>query len=367
VPQTNEERLDQPIDELASERALRTIVENMPSGVIAREAPSGKLLFANERAAQLLGPDPSGDGSGWTDQRGFALDGHEYGPDEGPLARSMRSGEIVEAETIRLERADGSHLYVEARSAPIRDDAGRISAAVVIFDDVTERQERARAEHEFVTNAAHELRTPLTAIVSAVEVLQGGAKENPEDRDRFLDHIEHETARLARLMHALLILARAQTELEDPKLELVGLEPVVREIAAGIDHGPEVEVEVVCPPDLGVIANRPLLEQALGSLTSNASRYTSSGRIALKATATVPNRVTISITDTGEGFPPEVKDRLFERFYRAQRRDGGGFGLGLAIARQAVEALRGTLEIESEQGCGTVARVTLPAARIVRP
>ena len=86
-------------------------------------------------------------------------------------------------------------------------------------------------EEQFVTNAAHELQSPLTAIVSAIEVLQAGAKDTPQ-RDIFLDHIEQAAARLVRLTRALLVLSRAQTLTEAPKTELVALEPLLSDVAA---------------------------------------------------------------------------------------------------------------------------------------
>ncbi len=80
---------------------------------------------------------------------------------------------------------------------------------LIVLDDLTEQERRELAEREFVTNAAHELRTPLTTIIGAVEVLQAGAKDDADERDRFLAHIEREAARLARLARALLA-ARAR-------------------------------------------------------------------------------------------------------------------------------------------------------------
>src|SRR5207302_6082312 len=102
---------------------------------------------------------------------------------------------------------------------------------LIVLDDLSEEERRELAEREFVTNAAHELRTPLTTIIGAVEVLQAGAKEHPAERDRFLAHIEREAARLARLAHALLSLARAHAGEEHPRLEPTLLEPLLREVA----------------------------------------------------------------------------------------------------------------------------------------
>ena len=106
-------------------------------------------------------------------------------------------------------------------------------------------------EKDFVKNAAHELRTPVSAISSAIEVLQDGAKNDPEARDRFLGHIEQATARLERLLDAVLVLARAQTGEEQPALSTVPLEPVLRQVFDGITPHAGVSLEIEAPPVRG--------------------------------------------------------------------------------------------------------------------
>src|SRR4029450_13967258 len=145
-----------------------------------------------------------------------------------------------------------------------------------------ERQERA--EREFVTNAAHQLQSPLAAIVSAIDVLQAGAKDDPE-RDVFLGHIDRETHRLARLAQALLILARAQTGAEAPRDEVVPLARFLQEIAGSLRPAAGVEVHVSCPEDIALITNQQLVEQALLNVAENAAKYTTEGRISLSARA----------------------------------------------------------------------------------
>ena len=122
-----------------------------------------------------------------------------------------------------------------------------------------------------------------------------------------------------------------------------------------------VEVDVACPPDLAVLAERDLLERAIANLADNAAAHTVRGRIVI-AGRQLENAAQIEVRDTGSGMPPEERERAFERFYRAGARGGEGFGLGLAIVREAMRALNGTVAIESEPGVGTIVRLTLPAA-----
>jgi signal transduction histidine kinase len=209
-----------------------------------------------------------------------------------------------------------------------------------------------------VTNAAHELQSPLTAIVSAIEVLQAGAKETPE-RDVFLDHIERAAARLARLARALLVLARAQSGAEAPKTELVSLQALLRDVASWVHTAEGVTVEVSCPPEAAVLTNRELVEQAIFNIAENAGKYTAQGKIELAARVE-DGEAEISISDTGRGIPPADQARVFDRFYRGEAAGNEGSGLGLAIARAAAEALGGEVELESKVGEGTLVRFRLP-------
>jgi signal transduction histidine kinase len=180
----------------------------------------------------------------------------------------------------------------------------------------------------------------------------------PEDRERFLAAIRRQTTRLGRLVRALLVLARAQTGQEALRLEPVELRPVLEEIAAEVEPLDGVAVETSCPRGLAVLAEPDLLAQVLANLARNASKHTERGRILLAARPSAHGSVVLEVTDSGPGIPLESQERVFDRFYTG---DPGraGFGLGLAIVRDAVRALGGIVEIESDPERGTTARVTL--------
>jgi signal transduction histidine kinase len=260
----------------------------------------------------------------------------------------------------------------------LHDDEGNVIGNTGTIIDISDRRQaeelladqtrvfelgerRERAEREFVMNAAHELRTPLAAIVSAIEVLQSGAKELPEERDAFLADIQRESDRLSRLVHALLVLARAQTGQETVSLERVRLRPIFEEIAQSLHPDDGVAVEVRCPPELSVLAARDLLEQAFSNLAANAAKHTHSGRIEFAAAPAAEGWVAAEVRDTGVGIQREEHDRVVDRFYRGEGRGADGFGLGLAIVDEAVSALGGKMEMESSPGEGTTVRVLLAA------
>lgn len=341
--------------ELEEERArLAAVVENMPAGVIIVD-PDGKILLANDRALDILGVEGEIPDHEW---EGYDTGGRRYLQHEFPLLRTLRTGEVVSNERIQLVAVDGKLVVIDVSTSPVRDSGGQDIGALALFQDVTLQQRQERAEREFVTNAAHELQSPLAAIVSAIEVLQAGAKDS-DQRDVFLGHIERESARLARLTRALLILARAQTGAEAPRDELVSLASVLAETAARLRPAQNVEVEVSCAPEVGVVTNRELLEQAVTNLAENAVKHTSEGRIVLRAQQ-LDGSVEIAVTDTGRGIAAAERPRVFDRFYSGPVGPGAGFGLGLAIVGAAADALGGEVELESSVGAGTVVRLRLP-------
>lgn len=231
--------------------------------------------------------------------------------------------------------------------------ARRGGAVVILLRDVTEHNRRGRAEREFIANAAHELLTPLTGIVGAAHVLEAGAKNVPEDRDHFIAHIATECNRLAGIARSLLVLARAQSGEEPPRLEILELCPVLEEIAAAV----EVDIDVRCDPEITVFADIDLFTQAFTNLVMNADRHGHGETVVIQARNVGHDLVEVDVLsgDDGHGELGEMR----ARFRSAAGRDGGGFGLGLSIADQSLEAMGGHLLLG-----GSTVRVRLPAGGV---
>jgi signal transduction histidine kinase/HAMP domain-containing protein len=342
------QRLHESFDRMASEHhRLEGLLERLHEGVVLVDRDLS-IGYANGAARRILGADTLSPGDPLPD------------PWREPSLRTLAVG-LFRRGAIAFEaraRPDAEHTY---RVVGIPVEPG-VDTTVLVLTDVSERDRREAAEREFVTNAAHELRTPLAAIAGAVEVLQSGAKEDPVERDRFLGHIERESARLTRLGRAMLVLARAQTGSEAPRLGRVPLRALLDEVAASLRPFDGVTVRVDCADDLAALSDRDLLEQVLVNLAANAARHTDTGSIVLAARPNGRHELAIELRDTGTGISREHRDRIFDRFYRAGNRDGDGFGLGLAIVRASVHALGGSVEIESEPDSGTTARVVILSA-----
>jgi signal transduction histidine kinase len=233
----------------------------------------------------------------------------------------------------------------------------------LVLHDVSRRARVARAEHDFVVNAAHELLSPLTVIAAASDVLRDGGKEVPEVRDRFIGHIGDAAARLIRVSRALLTLARAEAGVEPPRLELVRLRPLLEEIVRGAD----AEGTLHCPETVAVLVERDLLEQALSNLVANAKRHSVGGEVDIVVDEVGERFVGIEIVDRGSGIPEEQLGRVGERFFSAMGRDSTGYGIGLSIAARSLDAFGGRLRLTSEPGRGTRAQVEVPSAEVIAP
>jgi two-component system phosphate regulon sensor histidine kinase PhoR len=341
-------RLSESFRAVQSDRdRLHRLLARLREGVVTVD-PDLRVDFANPSAVRMLGVGRLDEGDPLPDPwPGFPLR---------DVAAGLFRPDAPVAEARVASEDERTFALVGIPAGP------GTQTAILVLADVTERERRERAEREFVTNAAHELRTPLAAITSAVEVLQAGAKELPDDRDRFLESIERQSARLGRLTHTLLTLARAQTHEEAPRLEPLELRPLLDEIAAALEPRPGVKVAVECPPALFVLADRALVEQALLNLAANAAKHTEQGRIELAAESVATGSAVVEVRDSGPGIAPADQERVWERFYRGRGRDADGFGLGLAIVRQAIRVVGGNVELESTPGKGTVVRVTLRLA-----
>jgi signal transduction histidine kinase len=290
-----------------------------------------------------------------------------------PAARPLvRNGQPAAALTPSLRRAAeqgsddipvlaiDSRVYgVQARKVPAEH------AVLLVVRDRTEELKREQAEREFVSNAAHELRNPLAGISSGIEVLQGGAKDDAEARDRFLTRLAQDAERMTRLTQSLLTLARVEAAGERGPAEVVDVSVAAKESIEAVEPPDGVELGHEIEPDLVAEGDPVLLRQVMVGLLTNACTHTPApGTISLRAFRDEEKNVTIEVEDNGKGIPAEEQDRVFERFYRGSATmEGEGFGLGLSIAKRMVDVMGGEIGLRSEPGSGSTFWVLLRAAK----
>lgn len=225
----------------------------------------------------------------------------------------------------------------------------------------------------FTADASHELRAPLAALLSNIQIGLVKPTTNPEIQERRLHKLVDITKSMTVLVTNLLLLARHEETLPRDTLKAVNLVPLLKDMAdtfAQEATAHHLQFECDLPnAAIAVMADADLLRQALANLLSNASKYTpAEGTVQLNLTATA-QRALIQIQDTGIGIPSECLPHIFERFYRVdavrtpdrqQPKKAGGFGLGLAITQQIIQAHGGTIQVTSTAGIGSCFAIELP-------
>ena len=361
------------------------ILQQLPVAVIICEAPSGKLIFTNNKVNEVLGPPASSSGalSEYGEWRGFHSDGSSYKPMEWPLARSIKSGAVVTNEQVFILRDDNTPVTLLLNSAPIKNAEGKIVAGVLICEDFTEKKraevaiaseqaalESSRLKSEFLAIMSHELRTPLNGIIGLCQIL---AKENlTQKQSEFVKNITKSSVILKSLVNDILDLSRIEAgkvTLQKLEFNLPDLVQEVKSIIAPSLSDRKLTFSVLIDSNaLGNLkgdSNR--VRQILLNLVSNAVKFTLQGGIKLEILfleATSPNlaKFKFSIQDTGIGISEEGRSNLFEKFYRVETevtKNCEGTGLGLAICKKQIDLLGGEIGFESELGKGSCFWFTL--------
>ncbi|MDP9474392.1 MAG: ATP-binding protein [Actinomycetota bacterium] len=330
---------------------LNTILDNLSEGVLATD-PEGRVVFANTVARRMLdvqnGEGPLGElPNPWKD---FDL--------RRAVARCANEGRCSEARV----RIGETFLQVKLERLPEFD--GGNGGVLVVMQDLSEGQRLEANQQRFLANAAHELKTPITTILGAAELLLTEDEDDPKVRRRFLNHIHSEAGRMRRLSETLLRLARTGYDLQEPDLRVLDLDGVANEAAERMRPLAESSGLTVRVQGRGgrVRADHEWLEQALLVVLNNAVQHSERGGEVRVRVA--PNAVTVE--DDGVGISEEDLRLVFERFYRGRRdagkakEAGGSFGLGLAICKELVERMGGSISLQSEEGVGTTVRIELP-------
>ena len=316
---------------------------------------------------------------------------------ERPAWRAMLTGAPITGSQLIIRRENGGETPLLAHAAPLRDESGNITSAVVAFQDITAFKELERLKDEFISVASHELKQPLTVINGQAQMLKRYLRKlagadmttwNGGDTLRQLaEGIEAQALRLNLLVSDLLDMSRIQAGQLQLEPRRTALWPMVERLlsqqrATTLDH--QFQLSPFPPEQCAEIAGRwdtRRVEQILMNLLSNAVKYSPSGGLIAVSVEPMPEGYTprtrlpgrprrvaapavhIAIADQGIGIPAEAQKRLFERFSRAGNTSGiQGTGLGLFICRQLTWAHGGDLWAESAgEGQGSVFHLVLPA------
>ncbi len=234
---------------------------------------------------------------------------------------------------------------------------------LIVFHDITEIKQLERVKADFVANVSHELRTPLTAIRGFVETLE---EETSEKQQHFLKIIKKHTDRLINLVSDLLLLSKIEERGKELEMEDVNLKEVIRDVLKIFENklkGKNLKSELTAPDRLPLIkADSFLMEQLFINLIDNAVKYTKGGEVKVEIFPQ-NQKIEIRVSDTGIGIPEKHINRIFERFYvadKARSRQVGGTGLGLSIVKHIVLLHNGEISVDSKIGRGTTFTIILP-------
>jgi heavy metal sensor kinase len=265
----------------------------------------------------------------------------------------------------RAQEITPENLHARLPNDDADDELGQLAR---VFNDTLARLDRAFEQlRRFTSDASHELRTPLAMIRSVGEVGLQKDGTRAEYRDIVGSMLE-EVNRLTSLIDNLLTISRADSGHIQLHRTVFPVMALAREAAGLLEillEEKSQRIELEGDEDAQIEGDRIFLRQALVNIVHNAVKYSPVGEtIRVRVRRGEGNRVVVEVHDNGPGIPAEDRSKVFDRFYRVDRarwRESGGAGLGLSIAKWAVEAHGGSIALDSEPGQGCTFRIALPA------
>lgn len=342
------------ISDPEAQNVLRTILEATRESVMIVDKKC-RILTGNRTARKSFA------------KKGEDLDGRSItdvfnNPDlVAAFRRACEEGETSDTDLEFTKR--GTRKY-DVHVAPLELDGER--RGIGYFYDVTQVERLETIRQEFLSNISHELRTPLTSILAFVETLESGALEDDQNNRHFLSVIRRNGERMRNLIADILELSQIESGNVTLHRQDVKLGHLVDEIFTSLSSmavGREITLVNKIEKTSVVKADPKRLEQMLTNLVDNAIRFNRRGGSVTVSDELRTKRHNIFVSDTGEGILPDQIDRIFERFYRADRarsRDVGGTGLGLAIVKHLSRIHGGEVSVQSEQSVGTTFTIELP-------
>ena len=339
----------------ADGRLRDAILNSMFEGLVAVDS-NLVITLVNPRLCLLFGIDNK------NDARGISLLEFSHSAELDEAARQVLSlGKPIELGLKRYMSGKERHFRVFA--TPLEENRG----VVIVLGDISRMVRLEQIRKDFAANVSHELRTPIQVVKGFAETILDSPMQDTDEIRRFVGIISKNAETMENITNDLLTLVSLEDENSTrPPMEETAVAPLVTEAVSmvGVAAGKkDIVIETTCAPGLSAKLYSPLVVQALVNLLDNGIKYSGSGsRIQVKVFEG-DGHLVIEVQDTGIGIPAEHLSRIFERFYRVDRarsREAGGTGLGLSIVRHIALLHRGTTEVESHAGEGSVFRLKLP-------
>ncbi|SHF97295.1 cell wall metabolism sensor histidine kinase WalK [Ornithinibacillus halophilus] len=335
-------------------RKLSSVLSNMSDGVIATDL-TGAVTLMNEAAGKLISQDPE------VSQGKQLLDVLHLDEKVVDISELQDSGSMI------IDFSDEEQIFLlRANFSTVTDDEEDITGFITVLSDVTEQEKLEQERREFVSNVSHELRTPLTTMRSYMEALTDGAWENKEIAPKFMGVVQNETERMIRMVNDLLQLSRMDNKdyrLQKERMDFIEFfHHIIDRFEMNVPEGFQFNRDL---PNQSYYVSIDVdkMTQVLDNVISNAIKYSPNGGTITFRVSKQRYQLLISVEDQGMGVAYDKLDKIFDRFYRADKartRKFGGTGLGLAISKELVEAHHGRIWASSKEGKGTTINITLP-------
>ena len=341
--------IDQQIMELTrSRKEFSLITENMSEGFIIIDSRT-EVLSYNTAALKILGYDFTG-----SSHSVLVLNRSEAFRS---AVEDALAGKRSETDLTLSER-----IY-QVIATPVFTGSS-VTGAVMIILDITEKEAREELRREFTSNVSHELKTPLTTIYGISDMLVGGIVK-PEDIPGFAKNIRDEAGRMITLIQDILKLSQLDENTFSDQRERVDLYELAQSAAERLrPQADEKHVTISVTGERSEFTGiATVLEEMIYNLVDNAVKYNKQGGRADVDVRSSGDDIVVTVSDTGIGVPADSIDRIFERFYRADKshsRKIGGTGLGLSIVKHGVSLHGGSITVKSSEGSGTTFTMTLP-------
>jgi PAS domain S-box-containing protein len=352
------------------------VINSIADGVVALNA-QGQIELINPAAQSLLG---------WSKQDAMGLDsksviklvnsnGQEVAEELSPIKQGMLSNKSATNDTLSLLTKSGKKVLVSVSVTPVSEQS-RSNGVILVFRDITREREQERQRAEFISTASHEMRTPVAAMEGYLGLAMNPQTATIDDKARnYLQKAYESTQHLGRLFQDLLTVSKAEDSRLMTRPAIIDVTAFTREIVDGLSQkAKDNSIGLVfapggvgdgtrrVQPSFYIHADPNQMREVLNNLVDNAIKYTKQGTVTVDIKGDEAN-VSVDITDTGIGIPPEDIAHLFQKFYRVDNSDTreiGGTGLGLYICRRLVEANNGHIGLTSTYGKGSTFSVKMP-------
>jgi two-component system, NtrC family, sensor histidine kinase KinB len=347
---------------IAEKKKSETIVESIVDPVLVTDQ-HGCLVLMNQAAATVFDVH----GSNWQSRPLREVIGNQSWVETLEL-NSVERYEKENRDPLFAFVRNNITLYFRPRQAQITDEQGNVQGIVTLLQDVTRFKDLDRMKSEFIATVSHELRTPLTSLSMGIDILSQGVVGSVNQRQKeLLVAAKDDSERLRKLIRDLLDLSKLESGKYEMKKEFIDFRKLVAEAIRPLRlpfEEKRIQLESDVPERLpAIFADPHQLIWVVTNLLSNALRFTDSGGSVHLAAKDEGDRLLVTVSDTGHGIPREHQKTVFDKFVQVKSSTDttpGSVGLGLAIAREVVEAHGGRIWLESTVGVGSTFFFSFP-------